>query len=148
MNFIEWSNDMSVGSEVLDGHHKMIIDCLNQLYPLIGAKDKEEEVHAVLGKLEGYVLIHFSEEEQCMKKAGYPDWRAHKAQHDKMYDVVFSMKSDVENGRTLDAKHLFDIIYNWLIDHILGEDKKYGVYLRNPSPIPGEVWKRSNGRPY
>ncbi|MDR3435241.1 bacteriohemerythrin [Telmatospirillum sp.] len=148
MQFIEWTQRMSVGSDVLDGHHRMIIDCLNRLYPLIGEDGREEEVHAVLAKLEEFVLLHFSEEEQCMKKIGYPDWRSHKEQHDKMYDIVFGMKSDVEHGRALDAKNLFDIIYNWLIQHIMGEDKKYESYLKNPSPEPNVLWTRSNGRPY
>ena len=148
MQFIEWTEKLSVGSDVLDGHHKMIIDCLNQLHPLIDAKGRDEEVNAVLAKLEDFVLVHFSEEEQCMRKAGYPDWRAHKEQHDKMYDVVFGMKSDVEHGRSLDAKNLFNIIYNWLLQHIMGEDKKYEKYLKNPVAEPEGIWVRSNGRPY
>jgi hemerythrin-like metal-binding protein len=139
---------MSVGSDVLDGHHKMIIDCLNRLHPLIDATDRDEEVHAVLARLEDFVLVHFSEEEQCMKKAGYPDWRTHKMQHDKMYEIVFGMKSDVERGRALNAKYLFNIIYSWLLDHIMGEDKKYVKYLENPVANPDGVWTRSNGRPY
>jgi hemerythrin-like metal-binding protein len=148
MQFIEWTERMSVGSNVLDGHHKMIIDCLNQLHPLIDATDRDAEVHAVLARLEDFVLVHFSEEEQCMRKAGYPDWRAHKEQHDKMYDVVFGMKSDLEHGRALNAKQLFDIIYKWLIEHILGEDKKYESYIKNPLSESVEMWVRSNGRPY
>ena len=148
MQFIEWTERMSVGSEVLDGHHRMIIDCLNQLHPLLGQEGRDDEVRAVLAKLEEFVLLHFSEEEICMKRAGYPGWREHKEQHDRMYDIVFGMKSDVEHGRSLDARHLFDIIYNWLIQHILGEDKKYEDYLKNPAPEPNGIWTRSNGRPY
>jgi hemerythrin-like metal-binding protein len=148
MQFIEWTEQLSVGSDVLDGHHKMIIDCLNQLHPLIDATGRDDEVHAVLAKLEDFVLVHFSEEEQCMKKAGYPDWRAHKEQHDKMYEVVFGMKSDVDHGRSLNAKHLFNIIYDWLLQHIMGEDRKYEKYIKNTIAEPDGIWVRSNGRPY
>ena len=148
MNFIEWTTDMSVGSDVLDTHHKMIIDCLNLLHPLIETTGREDDVHAVLAKLEEFVLVHFSEEEQCMKKAGYPDWPAHKELHDKMYDLVFDMKSDVEQGRALDAEHLFNTIYTWFLEHIMGEDKKYESYLRDPAPEPKGVWTRANGREY
>lgn len=139
---------MSVGSDVLDGHHKMIIDCLNRLHPLIGAVGRDAEIHGVVDKLEDFVLVHFSEEEQYMKKSGYPDWQTHKEQHDKMYDVVFGMKSDVEHGRELDAKNLFDIIYDWLLQHIMKEDKKYVEYITNTVGEPTGVWVRSNGRPY
>lgn len=148
MQFIEWTEQMSVGSSVLDGHHKMIIECLNRLHPLIDTTGRDAEVHAVLATLENFVLVHFSEEEQCMKKAGYPDWRAHKKQHDKMYDIVFGLKSDVEHGRSVNAKHLFDILYKWLIEHIMGEDKKYEKFIRNPLEKSDGIWIRSNGRPY
>lgn len=147
MQFIEWTKDMSVGSETLDGHHRMIFDCLNALHPLIGVSGRDEEIHAVLSKLEEFVLIHFSEEEQCMKRIGYPDWRTHKEQHDGMYDLVFKMKSDVEHGRAPTAEQLFEIIYTWLRQHILGEDKKYQPYLDHPAP-GSALWHRANGRPY
>ncbi len=145
MKFIEWTNDMSVGSDILDGHHQLIIDCLNQLHPLLDGKGRAEEVYAVLEKLEEFILMHFSEEEQVMKRAGYPDWEAHRELHNKMYDVVFALKTDVEHGRVLDAKHLFDLAYEWLLKHILGEDKKYVPYLSHPE-APQGVWTRSNGR--
>lgn len=148
MKFIEWTEDMSVGSETLDGHHKMIIDCLNRLHPLLDAQGREAEVKDVLGSLEDFVLVHFSEEEQDMKRAGYPDWAAHKEQHDGMYDIVFKLKADVEHGRVPDAERLFNLIYNWLLTHILGEDRKYIPYMANPNATPVGVWKRASGKPY
>lgn len=148
VSFIQWSAEMSVGSPELDGHHRMIIDCLNSLHPLLGATGRETEVAEVLGRLEEFVLLHFSEEEQVMRKAGYPDWRSHKAQHDAMFDVVFNLKSDVEHGRTLDAQHLFDLVYDWLLKHILGEDRKYQPYLEHPHAEADSTWHRRNGRLY
>jgi hemerythrin len=148
MEFINWTDEMSVGSDMLDGHHKKIIECLNRLHPLIDATGRDDQVYAVLIMLEDFILVHFSAEEQCMRKAGYPDWHAHKEQHDKMYDLVAGLKSDVDHGRALDAKHLFDIIYDWLLQHIMGEDKKYVAFLQHPKREPDGVWTRSNGRPY
>lgn len=146
MKFIEWSEAMSVGSDELDGHHQMIIDCLNRLHPLLNGKSSPDEVRSVLATLEDFVLVHFSEEEQTMRRVGYPGWRAHKELHDRMYDIVFNMKADVEHGRTIEAEHLFELIYDWLQKHILGEDRKYEPYLANPQP--SQAWTRSNGKPY
>jgi hemerythrin len=146
MSFIEWTEAMSVGSSTLDTHHQMIFDCLNALHPLLDVQGRDDEVHAVLNKLEDFVLVHFSEEEQAMKKAGYPDWKAHKQLHDRMYEVVFNLKSDVEHGRTVNAAHLFELVNNWLVQHIMGEDKKYVPYLTTTQAAPSGVWVRGNGR--
>ena len=129
MDLIQWDSTMSVGSEVFDGHHKIIIDCLNSLPPLIGKDDCAEELLEVLSKLEQFVLVHFGEEERAMRQGQYPDWQAHKEMHNQMYDLVFKLKSDIEKGRSLEAAYLHEILYSWLVKHILGEDKKYGPYL-------------------
>src|SRR5690349_3052269 len=149
MQVVEWTPAMSVGSEILDDHHKMIVDCLKRLGPLIAdTTGREDEIKAVLSKLEEFVLVHFSEEEQQFRAAGYPDWRAHKDLHDRMYDVVFGLKSDVEHGRLPEAAKLHELLYDWLIKHIMGEDRKYMPYLANPDLQAKQVWHRANGRPY
>jgi len=145
MQFIEWKPEMSVCSDILDGHHKMIIDCLNQLHPLLEAEGNDDEIHAVVEKLENFILVHFSEEEQTMKHVGYPGWKEHRELHDQMYDVVFNLKADVEHGRSVDAKALFELVYNWLLQHIMGADKKYSDYILHPRKEQG-VWHRANGR--
>ncbi|HYH17264.1 MAG TPA: bacteriohemerythrin [Azospirillum sp.] len=148
MQAVEWTQAMSVGSDTLDGHHKMIVDCLKRLGPLLGQQGREDEIRAVLATLEDFVLVHFSEEEQQMRAAGYPDWRKHKELHDQMYDVVFNLKSDVEHGRVPEAAKLHALIYDWLIEHIMGEDRKYMPFLEHPAPAAGSTWTRSNGRKY
>ena len=129
MDLVQWNSGMSVGSDVFDGHHKIIIDCLNSLIPLLGRTDCTPEITEVLARLEEFILLHFSEEERAFRQGGYPDWRVHKEQHDQMYDLVYKLKADVENGRSLEAAYLHEILYSWLIKHILGDDKKYEPYL-------------------
>ncbi len=147
-SFVVWSEAMSVGRASLDERHKMIIDGLNRLHPLLGLPGRDAEVHAVIETLEDFVLVHFSEEEQLLREVGYPEWRQHKEMHDAMYELVFKMKADVEHGRTPDAQLLFAILNDWLVGHILGEDRKYMPYLEHPAPSAAPLWHRSNGRPF
>ena len=131
MDLVKWDDTMSVGSDVFDGHHKIIIDCLNDLVPLLGRNDCPEELLSVLERLENFVLVHFGEEERAMKLHDFPDWRQHKELHDRMYDMVFNMKADAEKGRSLEAGYLHEVLYSWLLQHILGEDKRYRPYLQD-----------------
>jgi hemerythrin len=43
-------------------------------------------------------------------------------------------------------KVLFNMINDWLVTHILGEDRKYVPYLGHPERPPVAQWRRSNGR--
>lgn len=148
MTFIEWTNDMSVGRATLDHHHRMILDCLNRLHPLLGTTGQDDEIRSVLETLEDFVLVHFSEEERVMRAIGYPDWRQHKLQHDAMYDMVFELKVELGHGRVPAAEQLFTGLGDWLVRHILGEDRKYMPYLECAVPAAVAEWQRANGRPY
>ncbi len=145
MDRIAWTAEMSVGSETLDEHHRMLINCLNQLGELLKTSADQARLAEVVSALEEFVLVHFSEEEQAMRAAGFPDWRAHKALHDRMYDLVFSLKSDVEHGRAVDAVRLHGLLYDWLMKHILGEDRAYIPFLEHPNPEAASVWRGSHG---
>ena len=148
MTFIEWTSEMSVGRANLDEHHRMIIDGLNRVYPLLGTTGRDAEIREILDTVEDFVLIHFSEEERIMREVGYPGWRQHKIQHDGMSDLVFRLKADLEHGRLPDAEQVFKMLHDWLIRHILGEDRKYMPYLDHPAPTADKVWHRANGRPF
>lgn len=139
-DYITWTPAMSVESTVLDDHHRIIVDCLNTLHPMIGQPDRATDLPAVVDRLEHFVLVHFSEEESLMIKAGYPDWRAHKELHDRMYEVVYSLKSDIQRGKMVDAAQLFDLVNGWLVQHILGEDRKYVPYLKDPHEPKSHEW--------
>jgi hemerythrin len=142
---IAWTEEMSVGSEMLDEHHRMLINCLNQLGELLENSAALDEINKVLATLEEFVLMHFSAEEQAMRAAGFPGWREHKEQHDAMYDAVYTLKSDVENKRDFDPVRLHRFLYEWLMQHIMGEDRKYMPFLKNPQKATAAVWHGSHG---
>ncbi len=147
-SFIAWSDAMSVGNSRFDDQHKVIIECLNRLHPLLDHPDRTAEIHATIEKLEDFVLVHFSEEEQELRRVGFPGFREHQTQHDAMYELVFKMKTDLEHGRAPDARMLFAILNDWLVGHILGSDREYIPYLEHPNAGATRVWQRSNGKPF
>ncbi len=147
-DFIAWTDAMSVGNLRLDDQHKIIIECLNRLHPLLDLPNQQAEINTTIEKLEDFVLIHFSEEEQAMRLANFPNIREHQSQHDAMFELVFKMKTDIEHGRTVDARTLFGILNEWLVGHILSSDRDYIPYLGRPDGAPARVWRRSNGRPF
>lgn len=139
MKLTAWTREMSLGRADLDGHHRMIIDCLNRLCPLIEATGQEQEILGVIDTLEEFVLVHFGEEERIMKAAGYPGWASHKTQHDRMYELVFKMQANVVHGHLPDARKLYETLYEWLTQHIMGEDRKFKPYLDNYHPSQDDI---------
>jgi hemerythrin-like metal-binding protein len=83
----------------------------------------------ILQKLDTYVKIHFTTEEEVMRIYGYGDYEEHKKMHIKFSEKVAAFTNFYHD----DKSFLFDSVYNylkgWLITHIQGEDRKMGPFL-------------------
>jgi len=129
MPVIEWSDDLSVGVDVLDGHHKQLIHLMNRLYEVLRSND-EAVVGQVLGELIRYTYYHFGEEERLMEVRGYPDLDAHRQSHKVIAEHVREMEAEYDsNPRSVIAAELFEFLSDWLIHHIRVEDSRYAPVL-------------------
>ncbi|HSV28608.1 MAG TPA: bacteriohemerythrin [Candidatus Omnitrophota bacterium] len=135
MPAVEWSDDLSVGIEVLDGHHKRLIALLNDLAEVVRRQDAQEVVGRTLGELIRYTYYHFGEEERLMEEAGYDDLDAHRQSHRIIADHVRGMEAEWDaNPRTVVAAELFEFLSDWLIHHIRVEDARYTPILAGGTP--------------
>ena len=127
---IQWTQDLSVGVEQLDDHHRRLIELTNQLGAAIAANDTEHVTGAVLGELIRYVYYHFGEEERLMEEAGYADLATHRQHHRAMAEHVRGLENRFNNdpGAVICAD-LHSFLANWLVNHIRSEDMLYKTAL-------------------
>ena len=64
-----------------------------------------------------------------MERFGYPDQEAHRATHDAFRGKVEAMLRDAGGEEDM-ARKLRAALNNWLFSHILGEDGRFGTWLR------------------
>lgn len=126
MPVLGWSDDLSVGVELLDGHHKHLFVLLEQLYKAVQGGGSEEAVGKVLDELSAYTEYHFQEEEKLLEQAGFPNLDAHRKVHKALTAQVVGMCRDYKlDPRTVYAAELFQFLSGWLVNHIKVEDFSY-----------------------
>jgi len=126
MSVLGWSDDLSVGVDLLDDHHKRLFELLGDLYRAVQAGGSEEAVGKVLDELTAYTEYHFAEEEKMLEKAGYPRLEAHRKVHKSLTTQVKAMCDDYKiDHRTVYAAELFQFLSGWLVNHIKVEDFSY-----------------------
>ncbi len=128
---IVWSGDFSVKVAELDAQHKSLVELANDLEESIGNKNKREVLKAALDRLLDYIAFHFGSEEALLQKYGYPEEKRHKKEHDEFSWKVLNMRGKWSIGEEVQITELHDFLSDWIKNHILFADKKYGQFLNS-----------------
>ena len=127
---LQWKEEYEVGVAEIDEQHQKLIDIANRVYELMRnelALDKYDQIVEILQELKEYTVYHFHFEEGLMQKARYKKRFSHKILHQNFLAQVEAVDlSAVDENQEAYLVQIMDFIANWLIDHIVGEDKKVG----------------------
>lgn len=128
-NLIYWDDALKVHVHKIDDQHYHLIEILNELYESAQNNDEYATIKHVFEELIAYTVEHFSTEEMYMKKYAYPAYEAHRREHEDLKDQVISFKKEFDKGSQTISFELLDFLQKWLVNHILGTDRKYSRYL-------------------
>ena len=130
MQKIQWTNDLSVGVNIIDEQHQKWIGHYNHAVEAIEARHEVAQISKSLGFLSDYTEMHFSTEEQAMAESGYPELKEHKAKHDALRKTLADMTEEfIEDGATdMLAESVETFLGNWLIKHIKEVDMRFAAF--------------------
>ena len=128
---IKWDDSLSTGFDTIDNQHKEIISRINKLINMTD-DEKEREIDKMLRFLGGYVIDHFSNEEEYMIKYEYPGYDAHKEEHMTFLKSYSNLKRlfEREGATELIIHATQNQAVEWLIKHITEVDKKMAAFLK------------------
>jgi hemerythrin len=129
MALMQWTDKLAVGVRECDEQHKKLVAMVNDLHDAMVSGKGKDVTGKILGDLIGYCGTHFGMEERLFKTHGYPEFTAHKKEHDDLTQKALALKKDFEAGKPVVTMELMTFLKNWLINHIMGTDKKYGPFL-------------------
>jgi hemerythrin-like metal-binding protein len=130
MSFVSWSDELSVGIEEIDEQHRKFIDIINDLHLAMKNGKAQETLPRILKELGNYAVFHFTHEEGVLQSCRYPDSSAHKLIHDKFVIEIQKLSADLLNQKVLLSLDIMKSLKDWLVTHIMGQDKKYGEYIK------------------
>ncbi len=129
-NPCEFSEEYYTGIELIDEEHRRlfnIIDRANRLIRDDFYADKYDEICSVLEQLKDYTKTHFGDEEEYMESIGYSGLEAQKRAHMAFVDKLDNLDLDkVDEHPQENLEELVEYLLSWLVNHILGMDKKIG----------------------
>ena len=133
---MEWSEKLSTGIATIDSQHKELFTRINNLVLAIKQHRCKSEIDGTIKFLDDYARIHFSEEENRMRETAYPGYDEQREDHRKYLAALSELKEQASlprvPGSTYDlSTTTYQVVVDWIVDHILKVDMKFGDYLRS-----------------
>ncbi len=122
---MQWSIVYSVGVKQIDEEHKQLFRLISEVGKALDNKVPELEI---LKTMVEYAKKHFASEEMLMKKIHYPRINYHIQLHKQFEQQIIKYLTQLKQGKNIDLLDLKQFLEEWLINHILKEDKKIGEY--------------------
>ena len=123
---ILWKTEYSVGNEVLDADHIVIISLINQLDETKLSGRDEAAIGPILRTLIGYAIGHFRREEELMQHGHYAAIARHLDEHHLLEQQLQELHD--EYAATADpaiSQEIMELLNFWILDHILKCDMGY-----------------------
>ncbi|MBF0195079.1 MAG: hemerythrin family protein [Magnetococcales bacterium] len=135
---LTFENDLKLGVEQIDEQHQTLFRLTLAVSKLLDKSPTRDEIDVCTLELEAYVQEHLGFEETLMSKNGSPDFQDHKQLHDDFTKTARELRLKISNSSTEDfkqaANEVFEILINWLVEHIMNVDKAAKDYM-----IPGDL---------
>lgn len=129
MALVTWSDKYSMNIKEIDEQHKNLVKMINELHDaMLNARSKEVAL-GIINNMAEYTQYHFSTEEKYMVQYKYPDYVAHKKEHDRFIQQVGNFKKDYEGGKAGLSFELLNFLKDWLVGHIQESDRKYSPFF-------------------
>lgn len=129
--YLVWKDEYSVGIKAVDEDHKKLLSLINQLQTASTNFTGEEFVRSALDEVVSYTKYHFEREEKMMADNGYPEFEAHKKEHESMVALVVTKVKEFESNEEQTIDELLAFLKSWLISHINGTDQKYSGFMHD-----------------
>lgn len=131
---IDWDGSFSVGNAEIDEQHKRWIDLYNRMDEALTGGGSGASIDNLAGEalaaMHDYAHTHFKSEEAYMAKLNYPKLVEHRRIHRDFEDMIYRYNREINDGQLFLNSNIIKIIRNWLLDHILHEDKKYSAFAQ------------------
>lgn len=133
---LEWNPSFEVGYTVIDYQHRTLIDNFFELLNSFDNEYSKSEINLLITFLNEYVEIHFQTEEKYLELNNYPFLNHQRGQHQNFIKSFNQLKKEIGSDEMSKTYMMFRIqilLIDWIINHILKEDKHFYNYFRHNS---------------
>jgi hemerythrin len=125
----EWRDEYCTNVREMDEHHQQLFHTANALNQALAVGEERNIIQQTFDFLVHYATTHIAAEERLMEEHGFPEAERHRKHHEKFMNEVLLMSGRARKVSVQVNMDFVDFFKDWIINHILTEDRKYGPFL-------------------
>jgi len=129
MDTFTWSNDYKVHIAQIDSQHHHLVALVGRLITAMKEGKGSDVLGRILTEVISYTQTHFAAEEHLLRAHAYPDYAAHRQQHESLTKQVNTLYERFQKKEIALTIEVAQFLKDWLTHHILGTDKHYSQFL-------------------
>ena len=130
ISLLSWNKTFETGISEIDQQHQQWIAIFNEFLSAIKDNSETTILESTLAKFMEYSRIHFSTEEKYMQRVKYPSYALHRKIHESFVVKTRYYAGLLSKHKKDDlAQEIWNFIKDWMVNHILIEDKKIKVFI-------------------
>jgi diguanylate cyclase len=135
-----WDDAYASGVAAIDAQHQRLFQASNAVLSAVTASLPMAEISLRLETMLAHTAQHFHDEEQLLRKAGYPDLDAHLKAHSRLLERARELQEKTRGG-DVNLGGLVNYLATELVKgHLLSTDRHYFDHLertQRKTPAPG-----------
>ncbi|OIR09700.1 bacteriohemerythrin [mine drainage metagenome] len=139
-----WSEQFSVGIEVIDQQHRKILEYINQLDDIHSGTHSNREIGRLIDALIDHTIYHFNFEEKIQEEVGYPYINAHRRLHVQFAKRLTGFQARFAEGEDITGE-LESFLTSWLLDHLKHDDTDYVELAKEHLQAHPDLQKENKG---
>lgn len=130
MRFVPFDRHAAdIGDPALDAEHRGQIELMNRVGETITSGSAPTDIAFEIGKLAGYLDVHFVSEMIRMREEAYPDYAAHQAEHDHAMTMLETLRTRCAAGDESAMLEALRALDGWLVAHIRRSDRAFVEFV-------------------
>lgn len=136
---VSWRKVFELGIPEVDAEHETFLEIVGSLHAAMTRGGTQLYLEAIRDRLERYAAYHFSGEEEFLAAVAYPGLPGQQREHAWFVRFVRELRLEAaDHGSAALA-----LAREWLVRHILENDRAYTTWLARTRPSTVVEFRRS-----
>jgi hemerythrin len=129
MTLLQWKPAYSLGIPSVDHEHRELIGTINEAYARMADAADSAAVESCLEDIHVGIASHFALEERHMREMDYPEYPAHKDDHEDLLDQIREMMDEFHDDPEAGSRALQKNLGDWFSRHFATFDARLHHHL-------------------